>query len=436
VNPFGWRQLWQPFDYALHLSREPMFRGIGELQPVTLVTGWRHGLWLMVVGWPLLALWRAWRRGLDAIELATCALVTAYALPSQRFLGVYALIAAPYLARDLEAWVGARRWPGWTRSSAARALLAAASCVAIGIPEWRRPILEPGVGIAIERFPVAACDFIARHGVRGRGFQHFRFVGYQAWRFWPDRGRLPFMDIHQSGSPLDRAAFAQAFTAPESWPEIARRYRFDYVLLDRRQRSGAELLDVLDADSSWSMVFVDDVAALYVERASLPAVADSFGFRRLGGGTRRLAAQVAGAAADSALRSGLRAELGRALQSSRWNATAHSLLANLDMEQDDAAGARAHLHAALAVDPGFSSAHFRLGMIDLFERRAEDALIELDRERAVSGPVPGLDLARGMAYQTLGDRQRAMASFRAELARNPGNVMARAKLDSLQTGSR
>ncbi|HET9327513.1 MAG TPA: hypothetical protein VFQ05_12135, partial [Candidatus Eisenbacteria bacterium] len=267
ANPFGWQQLWQPFDYALHLSREPLFRGIGELLPVSPSTGWRHGLWLMVVGWPVLALVHARRRGADWVELITCALVTALALPSQRFLGVYALVAAPYLARDLEHWVQARQWPRWTRTAATRAALAGISCVLIGLPEWSRPLLEPGVGIALERFPVAACDFMERAGIRGRGFEHFRFVGYQAWRFWPDRARLPFMDIHQSGSPADRAAFAAAFTDPSSWANLARRYQLDYVLLDRRQRSGVELLDEIDADTTWSLVFFDDTSALYAQRA-------------------------------------------------------------------------------------------------------------------------------------------------------------------------
>jgi hypothetical protein len=433
LNPFGLQQLWQPFDYALHLSREPLFRGIGELQPVTTSTGWRHGLWLMVAGWPLLALWHSWRRGLDLVELALCALVTAYALPSQRFLGVYAIVAAPFLARDLDAWVGARRWPSWTRSAAARAGLAAATCVLIDIPEWRRPLLEPGVGVAMERFPVAASDFMARHGIRGRGFEHFRFVGYQAWRFWPDRSRLPFMDIHQSGSPADRAAFAAAFTDTSTWPALVRRYRLDYVVLDRRQRSGAALLDRVDADPAWAPVFVDDGSALYARRASLPAAADSFGYRWLGGGERRLEAATA-AVCDPGARSALRAELERAARSSPWNAMAHSLLANLDMAENRATEARAHLHATLEVDPRFASVHFRLGLMALFDGRAGAGLTELWKEHEISPDLPGLALAMGMAYQRMGDHPQAITWYRAELARYPGNAAARARLDSLEAG--
>jgi len=351
ANPFGWDGLWQPFDYALHLSREPLFRGIGELQPVTASTGWRYGLWLMVLGWPLLMLWRARRHGFDVVEAISAALATAYALPSQRFLGVYALVAAPYLARDLEAWIQARRWPSWTRAAGARAALAALACVTISIPEWARPLLRPGIGVEMERFPVAACDWIERHGIRGRGFEHFRFVGYQAWRFWPDRGRLPFMDIHQSGTPEDRAAFASAFTDPNTWPEITRRYRLDYALLDRRQRSGQELLDVIDADTTWTLAFLDDVSALYLDRVTLGAAADSLGFRALFGSAGRLAT-LAAHADNPKLQGPLRADLERAVSESRQNATAHFLLASLDLAEEHFPAARAHLEATLAVDPG------------------------------------------------------------------------------------
>jgi hypothetical protein len=436
ANPFGWRQLWQPFDYALNLSREPLFRGIGELQPVTISTGWRYGLWLMVVGWPLLILLR-WLRGrADGIEALTCALVTAYALPSQRFLGVYAVVAAPYLARDLEQWIQACHWPRWTATVPARALLSSLACVLVGVSEWRRPLLVPGVGIALERFPVAACDFMGGHGVRGRGLEHLRYVGYQAWRFWPDRSRLPFMDIHQTGTPEDRGAFASLFTEPNRWSLFADRYRLDYALLDRRQRSGAELLNVVDSDTAWALVFLDDAAALYVRRNTLPAVADSFGLRWLGGGERRLATLARDAAPDSARRIELRAELERAASSSRWNATANVALAELDLVDGRPVEARHRLEVALAVDSRLDGVHQRLAVIDLWEHRPQQAIAELERERRLNPAAPGLELGLGMAHQQAGDLERARVHYQRELERDPGNAMARAALDSLGRGAR
>ncbi len=438
VNPFGWQALWQPFDYALHLSKEPLFRGIGELQPMAWGPNARSGAWAMIVLWPVLLLWRWRRHGLDVVEALTCALATAYAVPSQRFVGVYALAAAPYLARDLEAWVEARRWPAWTLRPAARTALAATACVVIGIPEARRPILTPGVGIALERFPVAAGDFMERHGVRGHGFSHFRYLGYLGWRFWPDRDRLPFMDIHQSGTPEDRLMFAEAFLHPgATWPRLVERYSLDYALLDRRMGSGIELLDTVDADSSWKLVFVDDTAALFVRgEGPLAAVADSSGYTLLGGGDRKVVALVARAAGDSALRAGLRRELERATEGSRWNASFHGLLANFDISEGRFAEARRHLDRAIAVAPSAPGAHQSLGLLALWERRPREAVAEFERERQLHGSQPGLDLGLGLAWEQLGDLENARRHYRDELERNPGNPEARRRLEELERGGR
>jgi tetratricopeptide (TPR) repeat protein len=299
------------------------------------------------------------------------------------------------------------------------------------VPEAFNPVLVPGVAIDLKRFPLAACDFMERHGVRGRGFSHFRFVGYQAWRFWPERERLPFMDIHQSGRREDRDAFAMAFSDPASWPHLRDRYRLDYVILDRRQRSGAALLDVLDADSSWAPVMVDDGSALYVaRRGRLAAVADSFGFRWLGGGAARAAA-LASAAADSARRGLLRAELERAAGESPWNSAALGRLADLDLMEARPADAGRHLEAALRVDRAMAGVHQRLGVVALWQNDPRRAAAEFERERQLHGPQPGLELGLGMAAEQAGDSLAAAGHYRRELELDPGSVAARARLEAL-----
>lgn len=354
VNPFGWRTLWLPFDYALHLSRETIFRGISELAPMNWANNARSGVWILMVLWPLLAMGRAARRGVDVAEVLTLLLATAYALPSQRFVGFYAIAAAPYVGRDLDGLFRAWRRPAWATRAFVRSAFAAAACVAIGIPEALRPSFTPGIGIQLQKFPVAAADFIERHGVRGRGFSHFRQVGYLAWRFWPDRERLPFTDIHQSGTPGDREAFAEAFLAPrQTWTNIAAHYRIDYAVLDRRVSLGSELLDVLDTDSTWAVVFLDDDAAVYVRRVALPAVADSFGYRILGGGREKLRAI---AQIDSAGWEPLRRELERSAAESRWSSRAHAVLTSMALAQGRTDEARSHLERVLAVDPSNAQA--------------------------------------------------------------------------------
>ena len=81
--------------------------------------------------------------------------------------------------------------------------------------------MRPGVGMDMTRYPVAACDFIAAENLRGRIFNQGRTSGYLLWRFWPDRGRLPFMSIHPEDSPPEiRDLYAAVFTDPSTWSGV------------------------------------------------------------------------------------------------------------------------------------------------------------------------------------------------------------------------
>src|SRR5439155_6921134 len=113
-----------------------IFRGISELMPVRWSENIADGLPVLVPLWALAVLWRAVRGKFDLAETLTCIGFTWLGLTSQRFLGFYALVAAPYVARSLDAAVRVLPWPPWTSPPAARAALAALACVAIGIPEW------------------------------------------------------------------------------------------------------------------------------------------------------------------------------------------------------------------------------------------------------------------------------------------------------------
>ena len=75
-------------------------------------------LWVLVVLWPLLLVWRARRFGFDRVETALCAMFTFAMLNTQRLTGVYSLLCAAYLARDLDAWIGSRRWPACSSRAA------------------------------------------------------------------------------------------------------------------------------------------------------------------------------------------------------------------------------------------------------------------------------------------------------------------------------
>jgi tetratricopeptide (TPR) repeat protein len=292
------------------------------------------------------------------------------------------------------------------------------------------------VGILTKNYPVAACDFMVAHGVRGRGFNQLRSGGYLLWRFWPQTERLPFMDVHQAGTPEIRRLYVDALVHEPGWRELDRRFRFDWALLSRPPPPGDRMLDFLDADSSWALVFVDDAAALYVKRTGpLAAVGSRFDYRVLGAGQTKLERVAAACATDTLLRARVRDELRRQIADSRQTALSHSLLANLAMVEQRFDEARAELTRALEKDPGTPQAYLRLGTVALATGQPYAALEALERERRRGSGEPGLDLRLGLAYQQLGDIEKARRAYRRELKRDPSNLHVIELLRELDVGA-
>jgi tetratricopeptide (TPR) repeat protein len=432
LNPYGWRLPWQPIDFFLHHRAEPIFQGIGELGPVSWSLWWSTGLPLLVAGWPLLLVARARRSGVDLAEVLCCLFFTALALPAERFAGFYGLVAAPFVSRDL-AELFPR--PAWLRQApaAASAALAALACVAVCVLEWMRPGVAIGIGFQWNRYPVAACDFMAAHDVRGRGFNSFDQGGYLLHRFWPDRTRLPFIDVHQAGTPRDRYAYAWARQSRAAWRELDLRHRFDYALRGRVGTGPDSLLDALDEDPGWALVFLDDVAALYVRRAGpFAALARDSAYRELPAGSARLDSLGEACARDPAVRARVARELEREIAASPCHAQALVLLANLALAEARFADARGLLTRALRVAPSRSGTHKRLAAVALAEGRAREALREIGRERRISGPIAGLNVLEGRAWQLAGKPGRARESYRRSLRRHMDNVEARDSLNALE----
>jgi hypothetical protein len=402
--------------------------------PLVWNTHLRDGLPALMLGWPLLLLWRARRKGLDLVEALLCLFFTGVALSSQRFLGPYALAAAPFVARDLGARVAPLHRPAWLTSAAVRGVVVAAACVAISLPEWSRPDLPLGLGLDLSGVPVAAGDFLRDHNVRGRGFNPFHFGGYLAFRAGADRGRLPFMSTQPEQTPrADRLLYPRVFGDPAAWRALDERHRFEYLVLDRDQDPGDWLPDLLDHDAAWVMVFADDAASILVRRhGRFAALADSFGYRVLPAGRVARAALLSACASDSILRERTGTELRRQVAASPWGGRAHQLLGVLAAMAGRTAEARTHAELALEQRPLLPGLHKLLGLIALEQGRAQDALREFRRERSLHGETRGLNFELGRAWQRLGQRDRARAAYRRELRIDPASDGARDSLAVLE----
>jgi hypothetical protein len=139
----------------------------------------------------------------------------------------------------------------------------------------------------------------------------------------------------------------------------------------------------------------------------MAAVAERIGYRVMPGGIEKFTTLAGAARRDTTLRRGLRGELERCAASSPLNAWANTYLASLDFLDHDAAAARRHLNAALAVDPRTLGAHRRLGYLDLMAGSWRSAIAEFEAELALGGPLEDERQRIGEAWEKLGDRRCA-----------------------------
>jgi tetratricopeptide (TPR) repeat protein len=275
------------------------------------------------------------------------------------------------------------------------------------------------------------------HGVRGRGFNPFYFGGYQLYRFWPERERLPFMDIHQSGTRADRDRYARLPGNGEDWRSLDALHRFDYVLWKRTGYGSESMLDMFDADTNFALVFMDDAAALFVRRSGATAsLADSLAYRLIPAGTAGWAQLGPAAARDPSLRARIARELEREAGGSLEHALAESRLGNAAFAFGDLPGARTHLERALTADPRTPKAHELLGEVALAESRPRDAVREFEAERAIGGATLALEMRLGSAWRRLGDVARARTHWQHVLKQDSGFTAAADSLASLQAAGR
>jgi len=434
VNPWGWVALWQPFDYFLNWRHEDIFKAIGELEPIRWSYNIRNGLPVLLVGWIVLMIWRARRHGVDAVEPLIFLLFGAQAFPTQRFLGFFALAAVPFVSRDLDAWVRSHSFPrvGIPRGPWTRGLATALACVAVGVPEWSRVTSPLGVAIEGRIPPQRACDFIQRHDLHGRGFNQFAAGGYMVYRFWPDRSRLPFMDIHQAGTREDRYLYVHALRDSSAWRYLDDKYRFDYVVHFTLQNPVDRLIDFLDADRAhWALVSTDDAAALFVRRdGSAGALAREYEFARIPAGREGLSI-LADCERDTALRRECERELERAIRESPWNARVRTMLAPLELLEGRVDQALGLLDDAIRQNPLERRAHAYRAQIELGLGKPREALRDFQGEIRITGD--DAFLARGMArtLARLGDRGGARHWYQRAIQHDPNDQVARDSLAAL-----
>jgi tetratricopeptide (TPR) repeat protein len=355
-----------PLRFALTARGDPMTSSIEELQPWSWsgFTGDPYtGVLLLAVA-ALAAGGRRALRGSPPLALAALAALL-LGMRMLRFQPVAALVAWPALALALEP--AGRAW--------ARALpLAVGVAAAAAGVAWTvrdAPRTRPGVAPEWGSFPVRAVALADSFGLEGPVLNTFEYGGYILWA----RGDAhpPLIDGRALGSAEFRSRFARAPGDPLAQDSLLAMWPFTHALLRPPREVDDRLAARLARRPDWALVFTDDAACLLVRRDAYEAIGRSRGYALLSPDNMEMGRLIVRASGDSMLAARLGAELERARAESPWHARASYWLSML---------------------------RYALG-------RPRETLALLDEAERIRPTLPGVALARGLAWAAAGDQAEA-----------------------------
>jgi hypothetical protein len=222
---------------------------------------WPFGLMMAlgVLGWLFS------RRRPTMTELLLFFGTAAAGLMSARNIPIFAIIAAPIVARHvLSSCSGLRIYPVLSGAAPPAPLRRVAAVVnwglfgiAVGLTGlWTAVRLAENEEAVRRTYPVAAVDFLEREGLsEARGYNSYNWGGYLIWR------RIPvFVDGRADVYGDDFLSYyRQAFSGGTEWSEPLDDFDVTWVLLER----GNVLGSLLTASGRWKQVYRDDLATVH-----------------------------------------------------------------------------------------------------------------------------------------------------------------------------
>jgi hypothetical protein len=213
----------------------------------------RYDLALFVLGGALLA--GLVRARPSAFDLGLGLVALTLALLAVRMIPLAAIVAAPLAARLLA--------PALERARGAAALVAIVGCLTAPVIA-STPGLPLGRGFDHANLPEGAVRFLAAAHPSGAPWNFLPFGGWLAWRLHPDV--RVFIDGRTSH--LYPAAFFERYARAEhdaaAFAALAREYDLQWAVV--RARPGEQFSEPLARDPRWTMVYLDDCAAVYVRK--------------------------------------------------------------------------------------------------------------------------------------------------------------------------
>ncbi len=261
VNPNGYRILAFPFKLA---SDKYLMDHVGEF----LSPNFHEPLYFKYLLLTMTAFLAFSRTPLDIIEAGLAILLIGMSLYSQRYILLFAIVAAPILSRQGSALLDQAKGTvlaAWKRKSAN---LSAIDASANG---WLWPVVAVLIVVAFaasgriqfrfdaKKKPVAAVEFLKKADLRGNMFNNDEFGDYVIYSAYPQY--KVFIDGRLDMYGSDR--IKEYFTVMEFRPGIEtvlKKYDINLFLIE----SDSVLSRYLSRDTGWRIVYSDNVASIFL----------------------------------------------------------------------------------------------------------------------------------------------------------------------------
>jgi hypothetical protein len=238
------------------IELQPTF---GALGPVALV------FLLTLVALSLASLALNWR----AIPLSDPLLWVAFfylVMGARRNVPLFAIVVAPMLVRNWNAWLDGRALPERLPRLAGVLLSVVLAALAIDAARGRlfprmSQLRVPGLGADWSFYPTAAADWIERHRPPGPIAHSMIDGGFLIWRLYPDYRVMADGRLEIFGPELFQELLIDS---TERFEALDAQHRFGVVVQRYGPGSGIELISHWVAHPEWRLVAADDAAALFV----------------------------------------------------------------------------------------------------------------------------------------------------------------------------
>lgn len=266
INPYGYRIPAILFGFInLHDVELPTMTGNMEwLPPIFSQTPL---FYVVMILWGVLILMR-WRR-LDPTEAIFFTAFLYMGLSMIRHTTLVSLLAGFFLPGAV--WAVVQPWlDGFNWRRYVYPLLQWGTTSLIGVLVLSSTARgELGLGLRSQWYPTAAADFILTERLPGNLYNAYDWGGYLMWRLYPDY--LVFVDGRQDSVEMFLASNV-VDEAQQGWQKVLDDNRVN-TLITRTcyfdTGGPLRLISALSTNSSWALVFRDEVSAVYVRRSAV-----------------------------------------------------------------------------------------------------------------------------------------------------------------------